>query len=105
MTTPPPSGAATHPRPGASQNPPRVPTLGEASREVGRGLGQGLLELVMWMVAVAVVVGGPALLGWWLAGGWGAVVGALLGAAVLGVTFVVLILKGVSLAAVVLRRR
>ncbi|GAA3801654.1 hypothetical protein [Cellulomonas soli] len=81
------------------------PTTAGVGKQLARDMGQGLAEIAVWAVAVVVVVGGLGLLGSLVGGPVGFVVGALLGVLVLGVTWLVLLVAGVSLAAKVLRRQ
>ena len=61
-------------------------------------MSQGLAETAVWGIAVLVVVGGLGLLGYALADGVGLAVGVVLGGIVLCVTWMILLVKGVSLA-------
>ena len=77
---------------------------GPATRVVGYGpqfirdMGQGLAEIAVWGIAVLVIVGGLGLLGYTLADGVGLAVGVVLAIIVLCVTWLILLVKGASLA-------
>ncbi len=72
---------------------------------MARELGHGLLEIAVWAVALVVVVGGLGFVGSLVADGVGLLVGVLAGVVVLGVLWLVLMIKGVQLGARLLGRR
>lgn len=93
---------------GATGTPPSplaMPSAAEAGRQLARDMGQGLAEVGVWTLAVVVVVGGLGLLGHLVAGVVGVLVGVAVGVVALGVTWVVLLVAGVSLAAKLFGRR
>lgn len=81
-----------------------MPSARELGKDMARELGHGLLEIAVWAVAVLVVVGGLGLIGYLAADGTGLLAGVVAGVVVLGVLWLVLMVKGVSLAASTVRR-
>ena len=73
-------------------------------RELARGLREGLLEIAVWAAALVVFVGLPAWLGYLLGDGLGLLIGAALGAVVLGIVWLVLMALGIGLLAATVRR-
>lgn len=93
-----------------SQNPQQTPpagppsTAGGLAKDLGRELGDGLVEIGMWVLAVLVLVVLPGWIGSLVGGGVGLLVGAGLGAVALGVLWLVLLVRGAKLAAALWRR-
>lgn len=72
---------------------------------MAHALRETVEEIAIWVAAVLLFVGLPGLIGYLVADGTGLLVGAVGGALVLGIVWVVLLVKSVSLAAALLRRR
>ena len=88
---------STPPGPIPSAPGPATPPVGYGQQFI-RDMSQGLAEIAVWGIAVLLVVGGLGLLGYALADGVGLAVGVVLGGIVLCVTWMILLVKGVSLA-------